>query len=256
MKPPVYLDYNATTPVAPEVADAIEPFLRTEFGNPSSSHALRPAGARGGRPGARTRRGADRRRCRRRSSSPAARPRRTTSPSSASRARCAARRRHIVTSAIEHPAVMQPCLRLEEDGWDVTVVPVDGDARVDLEALARALRDDTALVTIMHANNEVGTLQDIADDRGARPRARRARAHRRRAVGRQDPRRRRCARRRPADDRRTQVLRDQGRRRAVRPPRNASRAGDRRRGARARAAARNRERAGDRRARRGGAAGA
>jgi cysteine desulfurase len=72
-------------------------------------------------------------------------------------------RRHIVTSAIEHPAVMQPCRRLQEDGWDVSIVPVDGDARLDLAALTRALRDDTALVTIMHANNEVGTLQDIAE---------------------------------------------------------------------------------------------
>ena len=73
------------------------------------------------------------------------------------------RRKHIVTSAIEHPAVMQPCLRLKDEGWDVTIVPVDGDGRVDLDALSRAVRDDTALVTIMHANNEVGTLQEIAD---------------------------------------------------------------------------------------------
>jgi cysteine desulfurase len=68
-----------------------------------------------------------------------------------------------VTSAIEHPAVMQPCRRLQEDGWDVSIVPVDGDARLDLAALPRALRDDTALVTIMHANNEVGTVQDIVE---------------------------------------------------------------------------------------------
>jgi cysteine desulfurase len=73
------------------------------------------------------------------------------------------RRRHVITSAIEHPAVMQPCLQLEDDGWDVTIVPVDGDGRVDRDALTRAVRDDTALVTIMHANNEVGTLQEIAD---------------------------------------------------------------------------------------------
>jgi cysteine desulfurase len=71
-------------------------------------------------------------------------------------------KRHIVTSAIEHPAVMQPCLRLAEDGWEVTVLPVDGHATVDLDALAGALREDTALVSVMHANNEVGTLQDIA----------------------------------------------------------------------------------------------
>jgi len=161
MKLPIYLDYNATTPVAPEVADAIEPFLRTHFGNPSSSHIY---------------------------------GRQAQDAVAHARAHVAAligaieseivftgcateannlaifgvakalqtTRKHIVTSAIEHPAVMQPCLRLKDDGWDVTIVPVDGEARVDLDALSRALRDDTALVTIMHANNEVGTLQEIA----------------------------------------------------------------------------------------------
>jgi len=162
MKLPVYLDYNATTPVAPEVADAIEPFLRTHFGNPSSSHAY---------------------------------GRRAQEAVAQARAHIAAligaleseivftgcateannlailgvakalreRRKHIVTSAIEHPAVMQPCRRLEDEGWDCTIMRVDGDGRADLDALARALRDDTALVTIMHANNEVGTLQEIAE---------------------------------------------------------------------------------------------
>ena len=98
-----------------------------------------------------------------RSCLPAARPKRITSPFSVWRVRCGKARRHVVTSVIEHPAVLQPCQRLAQDGWDVTVVPVDDNARVDLGALARVLRDDTALVTIMHANNEVGTLQDIAE---------------------------------------------------------------------------------------------
>ena len=162
MKLPIYLDYNATTPVAPEVADAIEPFLRTHFGNPSSSHIY---------------------------------GRQAQDAVAHARAHVAAligaieseivftgcateannlailgvakalreRRKHIVTSAIEHPAVMQPCRRLEDEGWDCTIMRVDGDGRADLDALARALRDDTALVTIMHANNEVGTLQEIAE---------------------------------------------------------------------------------------------
>lgn len=159
---PVYLDYNATTPVAPEVADAIEPFLRIGFGNPSSDHVY----------GRRARQAVDRARsqvaalvgadvseivftgCATEANNLAilgvARALRET-------------RRHVVTSAIEHPAVLHPCQRLAEDGWDVTIVPVDENARVDLGALARALRDDTVLVTIMHANNEVGTLQDIAE---------------------------------------------------------------------------------------------
>jgi cysteine desulfurase len=159
---PIYLDYNATTPVAPEVADAIEPFLRTGFGNPSSDHVY----------GRQARQAVDRARsqvaalvgcdvsevvftgCATEANNLAilgvARALRET-------------RRHVVTSAIEHPAVLQPCQRLAQDGWDVSVVPVDGNARLDLAALSRALRDDTALVTIMHANNEVGTLQEIPE---------------------------------------------------------------------------------------------
>ncbi|MEP7181783.1 MAG: cysteine desulfurase family protein [Betaproteobacteria bacterium] len=160
MKRPVYLDYNATTPIAPEVADAMEPFLRTDFGNPSSSHFYG-----------------------RQAHEAVARARALVAALIGATAAeivftgCATeannlailgvakalrtKRKHIITSAIEHPAVMQPCLRLKDEGWDVTIVPVDGDARVHLGAIAGALRDDTALVTVMHANNEVGTLQSI-----------------------------------------------------------------------------------------------
>jgi cysteine desulfurase len=161
MRLPVYLDYNATTPVAPEVADAIEPFLREQFGNPSSSH-------RYGRQAheavdhARTQVaaliGAD-------SSEVLFTGCATEANNLAILGVARAlrdKRRHIITSAIEHPAVMQPCLRLREEGWKVTVVPVDGAARVDLDAVARALGAETALVSIMHANNEVGTLQEVA----------------------------------------------------------------------------------------------
>lgn len=161
MNLPVYLDYNATTPVAPEVADAIEPYLRTGFGNPSSDH----------RYGRRARQAVDQARAQV-AALIGADTAEVVFTGCATEANNLAifgvaralrgQRRHIVTSAIEHPAVMQPCQRLEEEGWDVTVVPVDGDARVDLEALSRRLRDDTALVTVMHANNEVGTLQAIA----------------------------------------------------------------------------------------------
>jgi cysteine desulfurase len=161
MNLPVYLDYNATTPVAPEVADAIEPFLRTGFGNPSSDHLY----------GRQARQAVDRARAQVAGLIGAdgaevvftgcATEANNLAIFGVARALHGARR-HILTSGIEHPAVIQPCRRLAEEGWDVTVVPVDGDARVDLEALSRALRDDTALVTVMHANNEVGTLQDIA----------------------------------------------------------------------------------------------
>ncbi len=74
-----------------------------------------------------------------------------------------AKGRHIVTTAIEHPAVLEPCTVLEEDGWAVTRVGVDGEGRVDPAEVAAALTDGTVLVSVMHANNEVGTLQEIAE---------------------------------------------------------------------------------------------
>jgi len=160
MKLPIYLDYNATTPVAPEVAAAIEPFLRTHFGNPSSSHVY----------GRRAQEGVANARAHVAALIGASESEIVFTGCATEANNLAifgmakalqANRKHIVTSAIEHPAVMQPCLQLREVGWDVTIVPVDGDGRLDLGALARMLRDDTALVTIMHANNEVGTLQDI-----------------------------------------------------------------------------------------------
>lgn len=161
MKLPIYLDYNATTPVAPEVADAIEPFLRTHFGNPSSSHVYgRQAHATVERARAHV------------AGLIGASASEIVFTGCATEANNLAifgvatalrtKRKHIIASAIEHPAVLQPCLRLKDEGWDVTILPVDGDARAHLGALACALRDDTALVSIMHANNEVGTVQDIA----------------------------------------------------------------------------------------------
>jgi cysteine desulfurase len=73
------------------------------------------------------------------------------------------RGRHIVTCAIEHEAVLRACARLNEDGCDVTILPVDGEGRVDPGAFERALRDDTVLATIALANNEIGTLQPVAE---------------------------------------------------------------------------------------------
>ncbi|MEO8158998.1 MAG: cysteine desulfurase family protein [Betaproteobacteria bacterium] len=161
MKLPVYLDHNATTPVALEVADAIEPFLRAGFGNPSSSHIY----------GRRARDAVSRARAQVAALigvheseivfTGSATEANNLAILGAARAQRGVKR-HIVTSSIEHPAVMRPCERLREDGWDLTVVPVDRNARVDPDVVAAALRDDTALVSIMHANNEVGTLQDIA----------------------------------------------------------------------------------------------
>jgi cysteine desulfurase len=162
MKTPVYLDYNATTPVAPEVADAIAPYLREHFGNPSSSHAY----------GRRAHEAVDRARGEV-AALIGATPGEIVFTGCATEANNLAifgvmralrgKRRHVVTSAIEHPAVAQPCARLREDGWEVTVVPANGDGRVDPKAVAGALRGDTALVSVMLANNEVGTIQPIAE---------------------------------------------------------------------------------------------
>ncbi|EKD99280.1 MAG: hypothetical protein ACD_23C00038G0001, partial [uncultured bacterium] len=160
--PPIYLDYNATTPVALEVADAIQPFLDMHFGNPSSSHVY-GLSARQAVAEART--------------SVAqlihAKPDEIVFTGSATEANNLAllgvaralgqSKRHIVISAIEHPAVMQPAQHLRETGWDLTVVPVDGYGRVDPYTVAAAVRPDTALVSIMHANNEVGTIQPITE---------------------------------------------------------------------------------------------
>lgn len=162
MNPPIYLDYNATTPVALDVADAIQPFLDIHFGNPSSSHAY-GLSARHAVADARA--------------SVAAlihaKSEEIVFTGSATEANNLAllgvaralsqTKRHLVVSAIEHPAVMQPALHLRETGWDLTIVPVDSHGRVDPHAVAAAVRPDTALVSIMHANNEVGTIQPIAE---------------------------------------------------------------------------------------------
>jgi len=162
MKPPVYLDYNATTPVASEVADAIDPYLREHFGNPSSSHAY----------GRRAHEAVDRAREQVAALVGAASPQIVFTGCATEANNLAilgvtralrGTKRHVVTSAVEHPAVLQPCLRLREDGWDVTIVEVDEHGRADPLAIARALRDDTALVSIMLANNEVGTIQPVAE---------------------------------------------------------------------------------------------
>ncbi len=162
MKLPVYLDYNATTPVAPEVADAITPFLREQFGNPSSSHVY---GQRAMEAVAEARRQI--------AMLLGATPGEIVFTGSATEANNLAllgvaralsgKKRHLVSSAVEHPAVEQPLCRLHGEGWELTVVPVDSAGRVDPDAVRRALQPDTALVSIMHANNEIGTIQPITE---------------------------------------------------------------------------------------------
>ena len=162
MSLPVYLDYNATTPVAPPVADAMEPYLRAHFGNPSSSHIY----------GQRARSAVERARDQV-ATALGAEITEIVFTGCATEANNLAirggahglrqRGRHLITSAVEHPSVMQPMRCLEAGGWDVSVVAVDQYGRVDPAAIARALRPETVLVSIMHANNEVGTVQAIAE---------------------------------------------------------------------------------------------
>ena len=161
MPDPIYLDHNATTPVAEEVFAAIAPWLREQHGNPSSSH---PYGRRAADAVATARAqvaeliGAQ--------SSEIVFTGCATEANNLALlgvARAAgSTRRHLVISSIEHPAVAAPAIALSELGWDVTVLTVDSFGRISEEALEQALRPDTALVSIMHANNEVGTLQPIA----------------------------------------------------------------------------------------------
>ena len=162
MNPPIYLDYNATTPVDPRVADAIEPYLHQHFGNPSSTHVY----------GRNAHQAVERAR-EQVAVLIGAQANEIVFTGCATEANNLAIRgvaralgdkgRHLITSAVEHPAVEQPFQHLGSDGWEVTVLPVDSYGQVDPARLADALRDDTVLVSIMHANNEVGTIQPVEE---------------------------------------------------------------------------------------------
>lgn len=159
---PIYLDYNATTPVDRAVADAMMPFLTEEFGNPSSGH---PYGLRT-RAAIESARGqvADMLDCL---------PEEITFTSGGTEANNYAirgyvmkyrdRGNHVITSQIEHPAVLEVCEYLEKHGFEVTYLPVDQYGMISLDALTSAIRNETILITIMLANNEVGTIQPIAE---------------------------------------------------------------------------------------------
>ena len=162
MSDPIYLDYNATTGVAPEVLDAMLPWLRGEFGNPSSAHAY---GQRAAQAVAAARLQV--------AELIGAQAQEIVFTGCATEANNLAllgvaralgtERRHLVVSSVEHPAVMAPALHLRDQGWSLTVLPVDAFGRISPDELAAALRPDTALVCVMHANNEVGTLQPIQE---------------------------------------------------------------------------------------------
>lgn len=158
----IYLDSAATTATRRDVLEAMWPYLTGEFGNPSSHHELGEAAAAAL---------ADARQ--RVARWLGCRPTEVIFTSGGTEADNLAikgialanpRGRHIVTSAIEHEAVLESCAYLTRfHGFEVTVLPVDGEGVVHPESLAVALRDDTTLVTIMFANNEVGAIQPIAE---------------------------------------------------------------------------------------------
>jgi len=158
----IYLDFNATTPVDPAVAEAMLPYLLQHYGNPSSSH----------RYGAATRRAIEHAR-KQVAALLGARPEEIVFTSGGSEANnmvikgvarlLRPRGRHVIVSAVEHPAVLEPCAVLEREGYRITRVAVDDAGRVDPEHVAAAIANDTILISIMHANNEVGTLQPLAE---------------------------------------------------------------------------------------------
>jgi cysteine desulfurase len=159
----VYFDYNATTPLAPEVASAMQPFLHGEFGNASSSHWA----------GQRARDAIERARqqvaallhC---SSSEIVFTSGGTEANNAALAGIFFKHNqkslpHFIISAIEHPSVINTCDFLERLGAAVTRVPVDRFGTVDPDSVAQSIRSETVLVSVMHANNEVGTIQPIRE---------------------------------------------------------------------------------------------
>jgi cysteine desulfurase len=158
----VYLDHNATTPILPEVLDTMLRYCSDGFGNPSSVH----------RYGRQARVTVDEARdcIAQMLAAPAASITFCSGGTEANNtivkgvaAALKERGNHLVTSPIEHPAVLDVCADLARQGYEITYVPVDDQGIVDPEAVREALTDDTILVSIMYANNETGTVQPIAD---------------------------------------------------------------------------------------------
>jgi len=171
----IYMDYNATTPVRPEVLDAILPFYREEFGNPSSVHwagrAVSGAVEKAREQVAKLI---------------------NCSPAEVVFTSCGSegdnmalkgtvaalqdKGNHIITTAVEHPAVLETCQYLEKNGCDLTFLPVDGDGMIDLKQLEDAITEKTILISAMWGNNETGTLFPV-EEIGRIARKRKVRFH-------------------------------------------------------------------------------
>ncbi len=159
---PIYLDYNATTPIDKAVAESMRPFLEVYFGNPSSVHSY----------GVKTKMAVEKARqqvavsIRCEPSEVIFTSGGTESNNYAIKGIALANQHkgnHIITSAVEHPAVFEVCRYLEQHGFEITTVSVDKYGMIRLDELKKAIRPETILITVMHANNEVGTIQPVEE---------------------------------------------------------------------------------------------
>ncbi len=160
MVQPIYLDYNGTTPLDPEVIAVMRPFLETEFGNPSSSHwyGIRPKRA----VEAARRQAAGLLGCQPEEMFFTSGGTESNNHAIKGLARALKEKgRHLITSTVEHPAVLDVCRYLVQEGFETTFVDVDDQGMVRVDDVADAIRPETILISIMHANNEVGTIQPI-----------------------------------------------------------------------------------------------
>lgn len=159
---PIYLDYNATTPVAAEVAEAMRPYIEEYFGNPSSAHSY----------GAATKMAVEKARAQVAAlincdpSEVVFTSGGTESNNYALKGAAFKNRikgNHIITSAIEHPAIFEVCKYLENQGFNVSYIPVDKYGQVNPADIRSAVTPQTILISVMHANNEVGTIQPVEE---------------------------------------------------------------------------------------------
>lgn len=160
MEKTIYLDNNATTMVAPEVLDAMLPFLKERYGNPSSMHSFGGSVARDvaqARMNVASFIGAEY------DYEIVFTGTGTESDNMAIMGSLAYYhdKRHIITTRVEHPAIISLCKKLEKDGYRVTYVPVDREGNLDLELLKSSVDDDTAVVSVMFANNETGVINPV-----------------------------------------------------------------------------------------------
>jgi len=158
----IYMDHGATTPVDPLVVDAMLPYFTETFGNASSLHSF---GQEANSALEQSRQQV--------AASIGAKPEEIIFTSGGTESdnlaikgiayRNSGKGKHIITSTIEHPTILNTCAYLEKEGFDVTYVPADSDGIIDMDELEKAIRDDTILISVMHANNEIGTIQPISD---------------------------------------------------------------------------------------------